>query len=152
MYGTNCSIPYVVPVPMAQYSPYPSHIDFLATERWLNGGSLHRDCVNLDETRFVLHTLPGSMFPLKFCYTFYTASQAITHYSVPNNLVETFSDGKIHWIGDVLVIKSMPDTPNCPVNMEQTDIELVNLLMLRYVRFWIYRHITNSGVHVLQSN
>jgi hypothetical protein len=131
VYGANCSIPYVVPVPMAQYSPHPSHIDFLATERWLDGGSQHRDCIDLDDTRFILRTLPDSSFPLRFCYIFYTTSQAITHYSVPNHLVESLSNGNIQWRGDILVVKSMPDTPDCPVNMEQTDIELVNLLMLR---------------------
>jgi hypothetical protein len=134
LYGAMCSVPYLVPVPMAEYCPHPPHIDFLATERWLNGGSLNRDCVNLEESRFTLHTWPGSSFALRFCYTFYVTSQAITHYSVQNNLVQSFSNGKLRWRGDVLVVKCTPDSPDSPVNMDQTDIELVNSLLLRRVK------------------
>jgi hypothetical protein len=133
IYGAKCSVPYLVPVPMAEYYPHPPHIDFLATERWINGGSLNRDCVNLEESRFALHSLPGSSFHLRFCYTFYMTSQAITHYSVSNGLVESFSNGKLRWRGDVLVVKSTMESPDSPVNMDLTDVELVNLLLLRCV-------------------
>jgi hypothetical protein len=137
LYGAKCSMPYIVPVPTVDYYPEPTHIDFLATERWLEGGPLNRDCVNLEENRFVFRTWPGSTFPLRFCYTFYMMSQAITHYSMENYVVELLSHGMLHWRGDILVVKSTSEDPECPINMDMTDIELVNLLLLRYVQHWL---------------
>jgi hypothetical protein len=130
-YGARCSTPYIVPVPMAQYHTIPSHVDFLSTESWIDVGSRYPDCVNMEEKCVVLSTFPGSSCKLRFSYTFFTASQAITSESVGNHVVRMLSQDVSHWMGDVLVVKSTRQQPEQVVNMEQSDMELVNLLLMR---------------------
>lgn len=130
-YGADCGAAYIVPVAMAQYTPVPSHIDFVGVEYWLSMGSLHANCINQDEKRFPLTKIPGSSCDLKFCYTFHVKSQVTTSHSINNLLVNRFSRGKQNWKGDVLVVKSTLEAPDIPVNMDITDLELVNLLLIR---------------------
>ena len=116
---------------MAPYHPDPPHIDFLATEFWIDSGLQDPDCINIDENRFTLSNFPGCSWRMRFCYTFHTTSQSIVNESVQNHLVDRFSRGSAIWKGDVLVVKSRHDSPELVVNMEQTDVELVNLLLWR---------------------
>ena len=85
----------------------------------------------MEEKHVVLSTFPGSSCKLRFSYTFFTTSQAITSESVGNHIVRMLSQDVSHWMGDVLVVKSTRQQPEQVVNMEQSDMELVNLLLMR---------------------
>jgi hypothetical protein len=122
----------VVPVPLAPYHPDSYHIDFLEMERWIDVGPQYPDCINLEDRRFPLTTFPGTLCKLKYCYTFHIMSQASTQQSIENHIIKKYSDGRLVWNEDVLVVKSTTIDPDSPVNMDQTDLELVTLLLLRY--------------------
>lgn len=132
LYGTQCTRPLLVPVPLEYGCKKLLSLDDLYTELWIKGDELGRFGGNsLQDLSLFRCTM--SHFPslpdlrLLHAYTFFRAYAP----SVNNGLLDELSEKRSTWMGDLLVMKS-GDGGDCAISdVTSQDVLLVDMIIKR---------------------